>query len=87
MRIYIWTHLVPVLVRELLAWVPALDAGAVDENLWLQALTGDCGDDAFDGLPIPQFGDVNPGLPTEAGDFIFGGGVGGVSLRGVSWVF
>lgn len=39
-EIYIWTYLVPVFIGELLARVSALNTGAVDENLRLQALTG-----------------------------------------------
>jgi hypothetical protein len=66
-------YLVPVFVRELFGGVSSLDTGAVHQNLWLDSLAGQCGDDVFNGLSIAQLGDVNIGLATKTVyDLIFG---------------
>lgn len=48
----IGTHLIPVLIRELLTRVSPLDTSAVQQNIWLEALAGHRGDNFLDRLAV-----------------------------------
>lgn len=75
-------HLIPVLVWELVAWMPPLNTSTVQENIGLESLGSHCGHDLFDGLSVREFGDMNIGLATKTvDDLILGGCIGFVSLK------
>ena len=74
-------HLIPVLVGDLVAWVPPLNTSAVQEDIGLESLGNHCGHNLFDGLSVRQLGDMNIGFATKAvDDLILGGRIGFVSL-------
>lgn len=80
-------HVVEVLVGELFAGVPSLDAGAVDEDADLVAVGEDLGDKPADRHRRGEVGRVDEGLAAELLDGFLCGGGSGVSLEAKQLVF
>lgn len=75
------TDLVPILIRELVAWVSPLDASAGNEDIGLQSLVGYCGNNFLDRFTIGQLRNMDVGLATEAvDDFISSAGIRLIAL-------